>query len=155
MADAPLEWVTALSRSVLFFGTPTPDLEELVKYAQLATFEPESNIIAEGDLIKGLHVLLEGSVEIEKHDHPHLATMKAGNFFGEISIFGNSITATATVVARAKCTVMIFKREQLNIWLKNHVDSKATFFANLSSELCDRLHSTTEHFLLGHPVQKS
>jgi CRP-like cAMP-binding protein len=147
------DYVDLLSRSVLFYGAAWNDLAELVPTAKVRKAARGDVILNEGDLVQGLHILIEGSAEVLKGGIAQIAFLEAGNFFGEISLFGQSICATATVRAASECTLLIFGRQEFDLWLEAHPASQLRLFRNLATELCNRLHSTTERYLLGVPTK--
>lgn len=71
------------------------------------------DVISEGQPGQGLFVLLNGEVDVSKIDGDEkvlLATLKAGDVFGEISLLHDAPT-TATVTAATNVTVLFLARE--------------------------------------------
>jgi len=69
-------------------------------------------VINEGDEGRGLYVVLSGEVEITKEQEGEqipLATLKAGELFGEISLL-RGFPATATVKAMRRSTILFLDR---------------------------------------------
>jgi CRP-like cAMP-binding protein len=143
------DFARKLSQSHLFFQIPKPYLHDLVMRSKVMRAAPGSLILHERELVPGIHVILDGVVEIvKKTDNTQVATIEKGGFFGEISIFGQSITATATARSQHGCIVMVFTRNDLEEWFRAHPEAEAPFFRNLATELCSRLKSTTERLVV-------
>jgi CRP-like cAMP-binding protein len=73
-----------------------------------------TTIIREGEAGRGLFVVLSGEVEVTKRDElgieVPLATLKAGDVFGEISLV-RGVPSTATVTAARPSTVLFLARD--------------------------------------------
>ena len=111
--------------------------EESVKQFSL-TFKTNEVIFWENDPAHQFYVILEGSVEIRRRRENgnviHLATLKAGEFFGEMSIL-NQIPRTGTAVAMEKTKLLVIPQEQL-LQLLNE-DTR--FALKMIKMLCERL----------------
>lgn len=103
-------------------------------------------IIREGDPGRGLFVVLTGEVEVAKHDElgveVPIATLKAGEVFGEIALLRGT-PATATVSAARQATVLFLAREYFER-LVGAVPELRAYFQRLSE---NRLQATEQ--LLG------
>ncbi len=74
---------------------------------------PGTIVIQEGQPGQGLYVILNGEVDVSKVDGEEkvlLATLKAGDVFGEISLLNDAPT-TATVTAATNTTVLFLARD--------------------------------------------
>jgi len=101
-------------------------------------------VVHEGDRVHGLSVVLEGAVQVRKGGKQATAPLGRGNFFGEISIFGLGLGASATVESPQGATTLVIPPEVLGAWFKLHPDGERLFLRHLAAELCRRLHLTTE-----------
>ena len=133
-----------LSNTPVFFDIPVPYIDDLIKRATTLTIPPDSPILEENALVTGLHILLEGKVQILKEGKNQVAELEQGSFFGELSLFGQSICATATVTSHLGSTILLVHRRELEEWFKKDHETEARFFRNLATELCNRLIATTE-----------
>ena len=145
MENSWVPYMKVIGRSELFYGIAIVDLERLPSVTRIEDVSQGTNILKEGELVRGLCLLLDGTVSVLKNGRP-VATLEKGNFFGEISLFGDSITATATVQAGAGCKLLTLPRAALEMWLGEHLEAQAGFYRNLATELCKRLHATTDRF---------
>ncbi len=144
MAQGTESFSRELIRTSLFHGMTPLRVEELLKIAVLKTVDPGAILVEEGGLIAGLHIIVNGRVEAIKQDRTPLGALESGSFFGEISILGQTLAATATIVAAAPCTCLIIGRAILDEWLGEDFELQSYFFRNLASELALRLNATTE-----------
>ncbi len=96
---------------------------------------PGTEIIREGDPGRGLYVVLTGEVEVVKGEEPFeqiLATLRAGDVFGEIALVRGT-PATATVRAGRPTTVLFLAREYFERLLAALPEMRA-FFETLTEE---------------------
>ncbi|MEK6578980.1 MAG: cyclic nucleotide-binding domain-containing protein [Bdellovibrionota bacterium] len=138
------KYATGMAKSTLFYGISIKDLEDLAAQGKVLNVEANSNAITEGELVSGLHVLVEGTVKIVKKGKTIVANLEEGSFFGEITLFGQTITGTATVSTDSGCVILVFTRRQLEQWFQKQPYVEVAFFRNIATELCNRLVSTTE-----------
>jgi hypothetical protein len=79
----------SLRRIKLFAGLDEPQLESFVRYLEAKRFAQFSHIVRQGDHGDAMYLILEGEVRalaIVDGKESTLATMKAGEWFGEISL---------------------------------------------------------------------
>jgi CRP-like cAMP-binding protein len=97
---------------------------------------PGTIIIREGDAGRGLFVVLTGEVEVHKRDElgvdVPIATLRAGELFGEIALLRGG-QATATVSAARQTTVLFLAREYFER-LVEAVPELRTYFETLSDD---------------------
>jgi CRP-like cAMP-binding protein len=103
---------------------------------------PGTDLIREGDAGRGLYIVLSGEVEVLKGEEPFettLATLRAGDVFGEIALVRGT-PATATVRAARQSTVLFLAREYFER-LMQALPALRSFFETLTEE---RLHDAEE-----------
>lgn len=137
-------FVRVMSHSQLFHDIELPALEALLKAGTVKKVEAGSILLGEDGRVGGLHVILEGFVEVIKNSQIAVAQLGRGNFFGEISVFGMAPGATASIRAKAGCTLFVVSPSQLKDWFKAYPEAEKLFYRHLAFELCQRLYSTTE-----------
>lgn len=96
---------------------------------------PGTVLIREGDEGRGLFLILAGEVDVTKDDggtRVPLASLKAGDVFGEISLIEQSPT-TATVTAARRTTVMFLARELFERLVQG-VPALREYFQQLAEE---------------------
>jgi CRP-like cAMP-binding protein len=92
-------------------------------------------IIREGDVGRGLFLLLSGQVEVSRNEGAQrvgLATLDSGEVFGEIALIEQG-TTTATVTALRNSTVMFLSRELFDRLVQGVPELRA-FFENLAQD---------------------
>jgi CRP-like cAMP-binding protein len=133
-----------MSASHLFDGIGTNDLADLVAGARTVKSRAGQKVIAEGQFIEGLHLLVDGAVRISKASGGQVADIQKGSFFGEISLFGTTLCATASVESITPVTLVVIPRQVISVWFQTHPHVETTFLRNLCIELCNRLEATTD-----------
>lgn len=129
-----------LATSPLFAPFSRQQRLDLIKRFTGHEVSQETTVINEGDEGRGLYVVLSGEVEVTKDhegDQVLLATLKAGDVFGEISLV-KGYPATATVKAVRQSTILFLDRVYF-MRLVEALPEIKDFFENLSEE---RLHDT-------------
>lgn len=103
--------------SHFFAEFPPPALEELLSKTTVRSFAPSEVILREGDPSTSLFLIEEGEVEVQTTDPSgrqlFLATLGAGEFFGEVAALTGK-PRTATIVATKAVTVIEIYREDLD-----------------------------------------
>jgi CRP-like cAMP-binding protein len=74
-----------LERHPLLSRMTLEQIERIAEAGELEQFQPGEEIVAEGSLGDALYLVLTGSVQVTKNEHP-LATLTPGEFFGEMSL---------------------------------------------------------------------
>ncbi len=112
--------------------------EKVSQIGKIKQFAEGSSIIFEGDLGNTIYFLIEGEVNVVKYNEFGkeivLATLKALNFFGEISLFNES-SRTATIISHTKCKVVEVKKEVFFDFIKEENE----IFFMLMIEMANRL----------------
>ncbi|MBU0553288.1 cyclic nucleotide-binding domain-containing protein [Myxococcota bacterium] len=99
--------------SPVFQVIPAADRGALIAHFETRLFNAHEEIIIEGQLGRGLFVILDGLVEVslKKKGQRHvLNRLREGEIFGEISLLRNT-PATATCTAMRRSMLMILSRE--------------------------------------------
>jgi CRP-like cAMP-binding protein len=114
---------------------------------RVLNYVPGERIIEAGKIEQRMYIILEGSVEISLSRDQHrvvVATLRKGDFFGEISLFNNSPrSATATAVDGVKLAYIDSLPQLKGFLIKN-----PGFAAKMVHILALRL-SRTDDILLG------
>ncbi len=107
------------------------------------SFAAGKTIIEEGTTADGLYLLLEGSVDVRvarvgEHGSTRLASIDAGNVFGELALLGGP-RRTADVVASAKVTVQELKAADFTLLSNAQPAIRAKLVAAVARSLSERL----------------
>jgi len=94
-----------LAEVPLFAGLDREDLDAVEKISSEAQFGPGEALIQEGEHGKRFFVLLEGEAEVSRAGRT-LNRLRAGDFFGEISLLSDRPT-TAAVTATGAGRVLV------------------------------------------------
>ena len=131
-----------LSHIALFDSLTDDDLTALSQRVETVVFEQGDVIFSQGEQGSSLFVIEEGSVEIsygEGHARVVLATLFAGQYFGELSLFdGSPRSATATAAKRSR--LVRLDRDDL----VDFVNKNPAAALRIIAEMSDRLRQTNE-----------
>ncbi|MBN2331519.1 MAG: tetratricopeptide repeat protein [Deltaproteobacteria bacterium] len=94
------------------------ELERLSAISTLLPVKTGDAIITQGEYGDTLYIILEGEVEVYSPDSDNqdyeAMHLKAGNFFGEMSVLGGG-PRVATVRAVSDCRLLAIKKEQFSV----------------------------------------
>jgi CRP-like cAMP-binding protein len=107
----------ALKAVPLFDGLKKKDLVAIGKLADEIDLPAGKQLIGEGGLGTQFFILLEGEVEVRRGGE-RLATLRDGDFFGEISLLSDSKT-TATVETTTPVRVAVITRSAFGKLLRD------------------------------------
>jgi CRP-like cAMP-binding protein len=133
MDDMGANRSTWLKAVPLFKGLSDQELKAVVRVAKEIDHEDGHEIIAEGQLGIGFHLILSGEAKVSQGGHD-LSVLKPGQYFGEIALLdGQGRSATVTAVGPVRTlTIVVWGLEPL---LKEHPSMAIA----LLKELCARL----------------
>lgn len=131
----------------LFKHLPDQWFSDLASKGVIVDIEANQVACREGDIADGMYVILEGRVRIFKDDRDgnevDLATMEAGEFFGEVALIDNK-PRSATVLCLAPCR--LFRLGQA-AFLSLMIESGShEMLAHMLSSLTEKIRDTSEEF---------
>jgi CRP-like cAMP-binding protein len=137
-------------RSVLC-RTLTPEQADQIVQAMIpVAAEPGTAVMREGERGRGLLVLLEGSVEVRKHDRDGrdvaIAVIEAPTVLGEMNLLTDR-PHSATVRAVTPCTFQLLTRSQFDRLLKSESLAAYKVVAALADVIARRLDRMDEKFV--------
>jgi len=110
----------------LFQSAPESFLAAIGSYLRPQLSSLNDYILTEGDEAKAMYWLVRGSVAVTSRDGESVyAELQPGAFFGEIGVL-MGIPRTATILARAKCLLVVLKKEDLAKVLPNFPEVERT-----------------------------
>ena len=133
MATESAEQTTWLRAVPLFKGLSDHELKEVVRVAKVVDHEDGHEIIAEGQLGIGFHLILSGEARVSQRGK-ELSVLKPGQYFGEIALLdGQGRSATVTAVGPVRTLTIV-------VWgLEPILNEHPTMAIALLKELCSRL----------------
>ncbi|KAG6010032.1 hypothetical protein E4U21_000474 [Claviceps maximensis] len=138
--DMPLDLVERIRSFPLFQSAPEDFLVAIGNHLKPQINGPNDHIITEGDDAKAMYWLVRGVVAVTSRDGEAVyAELKPGAFFGEIGVLMN-VPRTANIKARAKCLLLVLKKEDLQLVIPNFPDMEKA----LREEAQERLQLLTK-----------
>ncbi|MBI3985881.1 MAG: cyclic nucleotide-binding domain-containing protein [Lentisphaerae bacterium] len=121
---------------------------QLAESAQIRKFNAGDTIFREGDHSDAIYLSLNGSVRLVKHDpsgHDQLlATVKAGDYFGEFGVLDGKPRSTGAVAAEP-CTELARLSEEL-VWKVINA-SEPKVILNIALHIIGKIRSTNERYV--------
>lgn len=124
-----------INTSQLFRPLSLSQRIDLVRRFVAHEVAPQTDLIREGESGRGLYVVLQGAVDVWKRvgdEKVLLATLKAGEVFGEMSLL-DGVPAGATVTAAERSTVLFLARDYVERLMES-VPELATYLSSLGEE---------------------
>lgn len=138
----PLDVRDAVGQTTLFAGLSDEQRDRVAGDCQLLPFNPGDLLFAEGDDADGVHLVLDGEVEIRKGkpDRP-VGTVGPGETVGEVAmVLGgkHSAAAVATAIGRA----LVISRDRFSELMRQRPDIGLLVYRNLAVEMALKLKSS-------------
>ena len=132
----------ALAKCPLFRGLAASERQELLALLEPRSYRPGETILAEGESIQFIWIVLQGRCRVVKHgssgDEKELAVIEPGGVFGEMSFF-NPAPHSATVQALSSVEVVRLPRGQYDKLLQGGSLAAYKLAFNTMGVLADRL----------------
>jgi NNP family nitrate/nitrite transporter-like MFS transporter len=136
---------TILRRVPFFSALSDEELKELTQTGRVATYAPGETMFREGDPGEELFVILDGRVNVrrssERGQLGHIATLDAGQFFGELALIDGK-PRSAEVEAATHCECFVMGRSEF----LRAVSRSPHMLADLLLGLSTRLRSGVERY---------
>jgi CRP/FNR family transcriptional regulator, cyclic AMP receptor protein len=138
---------TLLSKVPIFGQLSDRELRRVATIVHKREYSPEEFIFRQGDPGLGMYVVVDGEVEIlladQDGEEKKLAVLKAGDFFGELSLLDES-PRSASAVARTQSNIIGFFRPDLVDLLNRSPKSGTKILFKLGEVIGTRLRITNE-----------
>jgi small-conductance mechanosensitive channel len=149
--------VDALSRVDVFRALDAEKIDRLARRMRLIIYGPGEVVLRQGDPGDSLYVVRAGHVAVELGAHgarKEVATLSAGQFFGEMSLMTGESRA-ATVVAKSDCECYVVDKQAFQAILEERPE-----LANVISDILSRRQvafdgATADAALANQTVQKN
>lgn len=123
----------ALQTIPLLAGLPHSDLERLAKKVREEKHGAGTELIKEGTSGSSVYLLVEGECEVRRGGN-RINTLKAGEFFGELSILDPS-PRTATVTVSEPATVLVLEGYDFRTALSSNMQVSQVLIRVLATRL--------------------
>lgn len=138
-----------LKRSQLFKLLSDQEIQDIMAMCREESYGPGATICQQGERSRSLHVLLSGSVFLErrlelgegKQARVTIDTLRRGAVFGWSSIL-EPYLYSASAVCREPCRVISIEGSAIREWLEKHPTGGCQLVKGLASLLADRLRAT-------------
>jgi glucose-6-phosphate 1-dehydrogenase len=108
-----------LERCPLFKGADALLLRAVLIALRSASAEAGDAIVQTGDAATELYLICQGEVEVLGHSGQTTASLRSGDFFGEIGLLA-SVPRTSTVRAKTRCDLLILDQKDFFRILRDH-----------------------------------
>jgi CRP-like cAMP-binding protein len=146
-------WGAQRLKSIFLFSKlEISELVELYQHGRYLTITPGSHAVIEGEMSRGMYLILQGSMSVYKNDPVtgslvRLAVLEAGANFGEFSLF-DAAPRSATVAALTKCFLFVLEYDGFESYLyKQGADTKVRFYSACAEELAVRFRQLNSDYL--------
>jgi len=123
---------------------PISDIEGFLSLSERNLYPPEKVIYHEGEKPNTLFYVIEGSVSVILQDEGNreiiLAYLNPGDFFGELSLFENNNTRSASIRTRQKTELAEISYDNF----KQYAKTNPEIFYVLGRQIAHRLRVTTQ-----------
>jgi CRP/FNR family cyclic AMP-dependent transcriptional regulator len=133
------EKAAALARLPLFEGISAESMDRLAAATGEQDFAAGAYIVRQGQIGTGLYVILEGSVRVIRGSD-ELATLAAGDFFGELSVIDQQPRNASVQAAEPTRCLALASWELLEL-----LEKDPTLSLNMIRGLVARLRAQGEH----------
>lgn len=135
-----MEATELLKQTPLFEGLSDPDIEELAQSTRIQDYKAGQMIVIEGRVGAAFFLLVSGSVEVIKRrgqsDEKILATLEAGDFFGELATMRH-VPRSASVRALQDSTCLVIRRADFEAYISKYPDVVAKVESTLIARFGD------------------
>lgn len=137
----------ALRRVKILAGMSDEQLERLARYMEVERVPQLSVIVKQGDCGNAMYLVLEGSLRVRMNaagTETILATLGAGDFFGDISLFDHG-PRSADVVADASSLILKISSSAFSRLAKEAPDLATPFLLAVGKTLTARIRAGNKH----------
>lgn len=142
--------ISAIKKIDLFSSLSESSLAQLASHCSTRDLMPGETIFTEGSTDTGLFLLLDGRVEISHHipnrGSEILAVLETGSYFGEMSLFGEDPSRSATATATASTRLAELNRHEFHQILQAHPELGVELLLLLANRLVERVRTSNDKF---------
>lgn len=138
-----------LKRMVLFKDLTDTELVEILTLCVTKKYAAKSTIFSDGDPANKIYLIRDGEVRISimipGAGEEALALLKAGDFFGEMSLIDENVRS-ARAIANKDCVLMEIQKDDFKNLLNENGEIARKFLWEFCRILTNRLRATNEKF---------
>lgn len=130
----------------LFFELFDEEVEKIVKYCTVYTFEPGQSIVKDGQSGNEIFVVLDGMANVKKttpNGVIQIQQLKQGDVFGEMVLVDEKVRS-ADIVAESICYVLEIRYDNIFSLFKKEPKIFGLMILNLSRLLAKRLRGSNQ-----------
>ncbi|MFZ9964081.1 MAG: Crp/Fnr family transcriptional regulator [Terrimicrobiaceae bacterium] len=138
-----------LKQFALFSGLAHDELATLVRLTDKVSFKKDAKIIQAGEEGHCLYLLLSGTAVVQApppDGKVELASLKIGDFFGEISLVDEG-PRSADVVALEDCELLRITRTTIGVLAGLQPAAAVQILSSIGRELVQRLRTANQKYL--------
>lgn len=123
--EAKMDEAELLKQTPLFKNLGADDIERMAQSTRIQNYKAGQTIVIEGRVGAAFFIVVSGSVEVFKRskdsDEVVLATLGAGEFFGELAIMKH-VPRSANVRALQDTTCLVIRRADFESYIRQFPD---------------------------------
>ncbi len=136
-----------LKQCKLFENLSDQELQLLLPFLRTASYEKDSFVVKEEEKGDEIFLIQQGSVEILKKDREHdtlfrIATLKAGEWFGEVAVLGSNVRISSAKTLEPTETIILHQKDLDTLAEKS--PSFIKILKNLAKKAAERLGTSNE-----------
>jgi CRP/FNR family transcriptional regulator, cyclic AMP receptor protein len=132
-----------LKQNFLFASLSDQELDALCSQVWVEQFPPNTIIVREGDVVDALYLVVDGGVNVAKQDGQFLAYLGRGGFFGEMALFSEGATRSASCIATRETTCAVLRKDTLHDFCSKRPDLGVKIYRVIIRTLSERLQATS------------
>ena len=129
---------TLLKNIPLFSGLSPAELREMLEFSEKRRYPSGSIVLYKGDVGQVIYLILRGKVKVVLFDEDGkeiiLSTLKAGNYFGEMSAF-DQMPRSATIVTVEESEFLVIGQKSISDQIKKNPQLALKLLSEMSRRL--------------------
>jgi serine/threonine protein kinase len=134
------EKFSAVKKLEFFQGFPDAEIWEIIRAATWQDYDPDQDIIVEGELDDCFYIIVQGKVAVKKGRNKKIRTLDAGDCFGEMGYLAKT-KRTATIAAESATALLKINSTVIS---QVSLNCQVRFLKVFLRTLIHRLSATTE-----------
>ena len=132
-----------LQANFLFCDLSSEELSTLLEHIWLENIPAGSTIVHEGSEARELFLIIEGGVNVTKAPGQFLSYLGRNGFFGEMALFSECATRTASCTATSNTTCAVIRKHDLEAFCEREPRAGMKIYKAMVRALSQRLEATS------------